>query len=45
MKLIEYQSPKMEMFEVKPEGCFCASQLRGVSNEAYDMQNIETYQW
>lgn len=45
MKQKVYLSPEVEIFDVIAEGCLCASQLEGVSNEAYDMQNIETYQW
>lgn len=45
MKRAEYFSPEMEVIDVKTEGCLCASNVKGVSNEAYDMENVETYTW
>ena len=45
MKRTEYFSPEMEMIDVKTEGCLCTSNVKGFSNEAYDMDNVETYVW
>ena len=45
MKRTEYLSPEMEVIDVKTEGCLCTSDVKGFSNEAYDMDNVETYVW
>lgn len=45
MKRTEYFSPEMEVIDVKTEGCLCTSDVKGFSNETYDMDNVETYVW
>ena len=45
MNTKNYESPFVETMEIKTEGCLCSSQKEGYSNEAYDMENIDTYQW
>ena len=45
MNAKNYESPFVETMELKAEGCLCSSQIKSFSNEAYDMENISTYQW
>lgn len=45
MKGTEYLSPEMEILDVKTEGCLCTSDVKGFSNESYDMDNVTQYVW
>lgn len=46
MKTLDYQSPQVEIIDVKVEGCLCASsKTNGFSNEEFDHDNETVYYW